>query len=100
MAQLDGEDRIQPIDDLDSRYYLRLNVADQAGVLAEIARILGDGNISIASVLQKDTDPAAQTAEIVITTHPAREASVQESLRLVGGLEVVREVNNLLRIEE
>ena len=100
MTQLDGEDRIRPIDDLESRYYLRLNVADRAGVLAEIARILGDVNISIASVLQKDTDPAAQTAEIVITTHPAREASVQEGLRLVSGLEVVREVNNLLRIEE
>ena len=100
MAQLDGEDRIRPIDDLESRYYLRLTVADQAGVLAQIARILGDGNISIASVLQKDTNSAAQTAEIVITTHPAREASVQESLRLLSGLEVVREVNNLLRIEE
>ena len=100
MAQLDGEDRIRPIDDLESRYYLRLTVADRAGVLAEIARILGDGNISIASVLQKDTDSAAQSAEIVITTHPAREASVQESLRLLSGLEVVREVNNLLRIEE
>ena len=100
MAQLDGEDSIHPIDDMESRYYLRLTVADQAGVLAEIARILGDGNISIASVLQKDSDQAAQTAEIVITTHPAREASVQESLRLVSGLKVVREVNNLLRIEE
>ena len=100
VAQLDGEDRIRPIDDLESRYYLRLNVTDRAGVLAEIARILGDGNISIASVLQKDTDQAAQSAEIVITTHSAREASVQESLRLVSDLEVVREVNNLLRIEE
>ena len=100
VTQLDGEDRIRPIDDMESRYYLRLSVADRAGVLAEIARILGDGNISIASVLQKDADPAAQTAEIVITTHPAREASVQESLRLVSDLEVVREVNNLLRIEE
>ena len=100
MAQLDGADSIRPIDDMVSRYYLRLTVADHAGVLAEIARILGDGNISIASVLQKDTDPATKTAEIVITTHPAREASVQESLRLVAGLEVVREVNNLLRIEE
>ena len=77
-----------------------MTVADRAGVLAEIARILGDGNISIASVLQKDRDSAAQTAEIVITTHPAREASVQESLRLVSDLEVIREVNNLLRVEE
>ena len=100
VAQMDGQVRIQPIDDMDSRYYLRLNVVDRAGVLAEIARILGDGNISIASVLQKDTDPATQTAELVITTHPAREGSVQKSLRMVCELKVVREVNNLLRIEE
>ena len=99
-TQMDGKDRIRPIDDLECRYYLRLTVADRAGVLAEIARILGDGNISIASVLQKGTDPVAQTAEIVITTHPAREASVQESLRLLSDLEAVRKVNNLLRIEE
>ena len=91
---------IKPIDDLESRYYLRLNVADRSGVLAQIAQILGDGDISIAAVLQKDTNPVEQTAEIVITTHPSREASVQESLRRVSELEVVREVSSLLRIEE
>ena len=91
---------IRPIDDLESRYYLRLNVADQSGVLAQIAQILGDGDISIAAVLQKDTNPVEQTAEIVITTHPSREASVQQSLRRVSELEVVREVSSLLRIEE
>ena len=91
---------IRPMDDLVCRYYLRLNVADQPGVLALIAQILGDGQISIASVLQKAVNQAEQTAEIVITTHPAREASVQKSLRTMADLDVVREVNNLLRIEE
>ena len=95
-----GSQGIRAIDDLVCKYYLRLSVADQPGVLAQIARILGDGHISIASVLQKDTNQVEQTAEIVITTHPAREASVQESLRLMAGLDVVREVKNLLRIEE
>jgi homoserine dehydrogenase len=85
---------------LERKYYLRLRIADHPGVLAQIARLLGDGEISIASVLQKDTNPAEQTAEIVITTHPAREASVQEALRSMANLEVVRGVNNLLRIEE
>lgn len=100
VVQLDNQLRVKAIDDLESKYYLRLSVADRPGVLAQIARILGDGNISIASVLQKDTNPAMQTAEIVITTHPAREASVQQALRLVAGLPVVQQVNNLLRIEE
>ena len=91
--------RIQPIDDLETQYYIRLNVADQAGVLAQISRILGDRRISIASVLQKDTFPEEQKAELVITTHPARDAAVQEALRLVAQLDVVERVSNMLRIE-
>ena len=87
------------IDQLLCRYYLRLTLADQPGVLAQIARILGDGQISIASVLQKDTNPDNQTADIVITTHPAVESSVQNSLKQVVELEVVHAVNNVLRIE-
>ena len=92
--------RIQSIAELECKYYLRLNVTDGPGVLAQIAQILGQQRISIAAVLQKDTDPIAQTAEIVITTHPARESSVQQSLQLLAGLAVVREISNLLRIED
>jgi homoserine dehydrogenase len=90
---------VRSIDDLETQYYIRLNIADQAGVLAQVAKILGDRRISIASVLQKDTFPEEQKAELVITTHPARDASVREALRLVAGLEVVNEVCNMLRIE-
>jgi homoserine dehydrogenase len=92
--------RIKPIDDLECRYYLRMTTVDQAGVLAQIGRILGDGNISLASVLQKDADLESGTAEIVITTHSAREASLQQALEQVSNLAVVQEVSNLLRIEE
>jgi homoserine dehydrogenase len=96
-----GETRsIRSMDNLMCRYYLRLTVADQPGVLGLIAQILGDGQISIASVLQKAADQAEQTAEIVIITHPSREASVQKSLRAMADLTVVRKVNNLLRIED
>ena len=91
---------VRSIDDLRTRYYIRLNVADRAGVLAQIARILGEGEISIASVLQKDAEPETQSAEIVIMTHPAQESSVQKALLTIGGLEPVRRVGNLLRIEE
>ena len=91
---------VQPIDELSSAYYMRLTCADQAGVLAQIARILGDGNISIATVIQKDTDPGSGTAQLVITTYPSREADVQTALAGVAELEVVVSVNNLIRIEE
>ncbi len=94
-----SEARIWPIDELASAYYMRLTCADQAGVLAQIARILGDGNISIATVIQKDTDPGSGTAQLVITTYPAREADVQTALAAVAELGVVASVNNLIRIE-
>ena len=100
MPPLKRRHQLKPIDDLVAKYYIRLNVADQAGVLAQIARELGEGQISIASVLQKDTDPETQSAEIVITTHPAREASMQLALQAIGRLQPVRRVSNMIRIEE
>jgi len=91
---------VRPMGDLQARYYIRLDVADHPGVLAQIAKVLGDGQISIAAVLQKDTQPETESAEIVITTHPAREASVQMALQIMAGLPEVRRVSNTIRIEE
>ena len=91
---------VQSIDDLESKYYLRLNVSDQSGVLGQIAMILGEENISLAEVLQKDTNLLAKTAEIVITTHPAFEVALQRSLNRISLLDVVHEVSSLLRIED
>jgi homoserine dehydrogenase len=46
------------------------------------------------------TDSVAQTAEIVIMTHPAKEAAVQQALEEVTHLAVVREISNFIRVEE
>ena len=90
---------VKPIDDLETRYYIRLVVTDTAGVLAQIAEILGGKGISIASVLQKDTFPEERKAELVITTHPSHEASVQKALSEVQELQVVSDISNVIRIE-
>jgi len=91
---------IKPMKDLVSRCYIRVEVADRPGVLAGIGRAFGDNNVSIASVIQKETDEEAQTAEIVIMTHAAIEASVQASIQQVESLEEVRQVGNFLRVED
>ncbi len=91
---------VAPMSELVTRYYIRLGAADRPGVLAQIARVLGDLDVSIASVIQKDSNPGSQTAELVVTTHPAREEAVQESLKRMRGLQVVRQVDNLVRVED
>ena len=92
--------RVRPIDELDFRYYLRLTVSDQPGVLAAIARILGDSSISIASVIQQEVDETAGSAEIVITTHRARESALRDATSKLTALDVVREIGSIIRVEE
>jgi homoserine dehydrogenase len=90
---------VLPMADLLTRYYIRIEVADKPGVLAGIARAFGDHGVSIASVLQKETDEAAQTAELVIMTHAARESAVNDSIFQIERLQDVGQVGNLLRVE-
>ncbi len=90
---------IKPMSEIETRYYLRLDVADSPGVLAQISKVLGDHSISIASVIQKETDKVAQTAEIVIMTHPAQEKAMQQALSELTGLTVVKEISNFIRVE-
>ena len=91
---------MSPMAELVSRYYIRVEVADRPGVLAGIAKAFGDNNVSIASVIQKETDEAAQTAELAIMTHGAREDSVQASIQQIEALDEVRQVGNSLRVED
>ncbi|MDI6815025.1 MAG: ACT domain-containing protein, partial [Dehalococcoidales bacterium] len=76
-----------------------LNVADRPGVLAQISKVLGDRLISISSVIQKEVDSVAQTAEIVIMTYPAQEKAMQPALDELARLAVVKEISNFIRVE-
>ena len=91
--------RIKPMAEIETRYYLRLNVADRPGVLAQISKVLGDHQISISSVIQKLIDSEAQTAEIVIMTHPAQEKAMQQALDELIPLPAVKEISNFVRVE-
>jgi homoserine dehydrogenase len=97
--RLEPGKKIKPMAELETRYYLRLNVTDQPGVLAQVAKVLGRHKISISSVIQKAMDAAAQTAEIVIMTHPAKEAAMQKALGEFGHLPVVKAISNFIRVE-
>lgn len=90
---------IQPISDIQTRYYFRMEILDQPGVLAQISAVMGNHMISIASVIQKESDPSTRTAEIVIMTHPASENAVQKAIRVINKLGVVKKISNFIRVE-
>ena len=94
---------VRPMVLLQTRYFLRLLTIDRPGVMAAIATVLGDRGISLASVVQKESVVLGDDvpgAEIVLTTHTASEAAVQEAIAILREMPVVRSVGSLLRVYE
>ncbi|MFT3798545.1 homoserine dehydrogenase [Microbacterium sp.] len=93
---------VLPIGTLTTRYQITLEVADQPGVLATVAGILSDGNVSIATVEQTvitAADGAPGTARIVIGTHRALEQDLGETVDHLAASGVVARVVSVLRVE-
>lgn len=90
--------RIMPMEEILSLYYLRFNVVDRPGVLAQIAGELGRCGISISSMLQKGRREG-QTVPVVIKTHMAKEQDVQTALREINRKPFVSEPVTLIRVE-
>ena len=88
------------IADTEMRYYLRLQVQDRPGVLAQSAHALAEEGISIASVLQKERDLQGGIVPLIIVTHEAREAAMQKALSALNRLAVVGEPVRLIRMED
>lgn len=86
------------------RYYLRLNVEDRPGVLAEIAGILGRHQISIASVIQHETDEEEAQSDgvvpLVIMTHTAPEGAMARAMAAIDQLPAVRPESVRMRVRE
>ena len=89
--------KLAPPEHIRCRYYLRLTVRDQPGVLARVASVMARHHISIASVIQNPSD-AANAASLVLTTHESHERAMRSTLRDLGRLASVMEPPVLLRI--
>jgi homoserine dehydrogenase len=76
---------VLPIAELNSRYYLRLMARDEPGVLAAVTNILGKQKISLSAIMQHEVN-RGKFVPVVITTHLAREGSVQTALKEINGL--------------
>jgi len=82
---------ILPMSEITTSYYLRMNVSDQPGVLADLTRILADATISIDAMLQKEPAEGETRTDIIFLTHQTQEKNVtaaiarMEALATVGG---------------
>ncbi len=90
--------KVLPFGDLVVPYYLRFSVLDRPGVLSKISGVLGEHDISIASVMQPERKHG-QPVPIVIRTHDAHERDVRAALDAIATYDVVTEPPRLIRIE-
>ena len=86
-------------DDVIVRYYLRLMLPEKPGMLAQIAGVLGEYNISIASVIQKETIDG-DYVPVIIVTHSAKEKEFSDALSKIDAMEMVGAETVKLRIED
>jgi homoserine dehydrogenase len=95
--------RLTPSSQIRCRYYLRSMIADRPGVLAALAKVLGEHSISIASVIQHDPGddaPENSPVPLVIMTHLAVEANMRAALIEIDALDAVRAPSVWLGVEE
>jgi homoserine dehydrogenase len=90
---------VRDADSLEAGYYLRLVVADEPGVLAQVAGAFAAEGVSVASVIQKRVCESGE-AEIVWVTHRAAEGAVREALARISELKPVSSVAAVIRVEE
>jgi homoserine dehydrogenase len=91
---------VLPIGRVRTRYRITLEVTDQPGVLATIARVLSDGGVSVEAVQQSaGVTDAVPTANLVIGTHEAAEDALAATVRVLSASEVVSSVTSVLRVE-
>ncbi len=89
---------LRPMDRLRSRYYLRVMAVDKPGVLSKVSGVLGEHNISIASMLQKGRAEQA-AVPVVMLTHEAIEGDMQKALKRINHLDVVAQDTICIRVE-
>ena len=96
--------KILPMAEVVTSYYLRLRVADEAGVLAKLTGLLAEANISIDAVLQREADQVSQAGEnqtdVIILTHDTREGKMNEVLAQMQALPTVMAPITKIRKEE
>ena len=93
-----GNATVKFASDFTSQYYIRLSVADKAGVLSKISGVFAKNNVSISEVKQVAEDDGS--AQIIIITHICHESLVKKTLEKLKTLEEMFEVKGVIRMED
>ena len=88
------------IDQINSAYYLRLRAKDKPGVLANVTKILGDRDISIDAMMQKEPNENDTEADIIILTHITLESNMNQAIELIEALDAITGKVMRIRMEE
>jgi len=94
--ELDGA--VLPIEEVVSRYFIRLNVVDVPGTLAKIAAIFGKASIGISSVIQPEGHEG-ESVPLILMLHDAPNGAVSKALKKIGRLPIVKGEPVMLRVE-
>jgi homoserine dehydrogenase len=91
---------ILPMSEIVTSYYLRMHVADQTGVLADVTRILAESSISIDAMLQKEPAEGESRTDIIMLTHQTQEKNIVAAIAKIEALSSVFGTVTKLRLEE
>jgi homoserine dehydrogenase len=94
-----SKERVLPIGEVETCYYLRMRVLDKPGVLADITRILADSRISIDAMVQKEPGEGESRVDIVLLTHRALEKNVDRAMARIEKLSSVLGKVTRIRLE-
>ena len=92
-------DTILAIADVETAFYLRLEVRDQLGVLSKVAQIMSDSGISIEALIQKEPQPGAGTVPLILLTNRVREGLLMEAVTSIEALDSVTGSVIRMRVE-
>lgn len=87
------------MDDVETAYYLRMQVKDQPGVLADVTRILGDKGISIEAIIQKEPQDNSAEASVIMLTHRVVEKQMNDAIKQIEALKTITGQVTRIRME-
>lgn len=87
---------VKKMDQIKSKYFIRMQVEDRYGVLASVASVFGNNSVSIAQVIQKRK--RKDSAEIVLITDLVKERHLKDAIKVFEGMSIIKEISSLIRV--